>query len=154
MGTSHGLVGNNYKESFLNRNPSLLQRVKPTTMHLYSYSACTRTYEPLWQQWLGRCVRLYLALDEPGSEALPLELALRLLEHRLRKYLQTGYPVTPDTTAEAWALLEAAQVEWLGDATRCAQLRRELSVAQALRPTPFPTSRWLGAGAKGAWGFL
>ena len=103
----------------------------------YSFSACTRTYELLWQQGLRRCVRLYLALDEPGSEAPTLELALRLLEHYLRAYLLAAGPVTPDATAEAWGLLEAAQVEWLGDAARCAQLRREMSIAQALRPRPF-----------------
>lgn len=102
-------------------------------------STFARTESVLWQNLLRRSVRLYVALDEPGSNTLEVDAHLRLIEFQLMRRLLQGDASSPAATAQALAIIESAQVKFLSSQTELSELLGELSAQQAATPLLWAT---------------
>lgn len=92
-----------------------------------------------WHCRLRRSARLYLAMSDPAAPPLEVEARLRLVERHLLRHLLRAAPGQCPLAAslpEARAIVEAAQAALLTSAAAVGALLRELSVAQAISPTP------------------
>jgi len=102
-------------------------------MESASLLSFARARSPFWQELLCQSVRLYLAMGEPAISAAAAEAGLRRVEGQLIWHLLQGQALTADTTAEAWAIVEAAQARLLASPTELGSCLAHLSATECLR---------------------
>ncbi len=83
---------------------------------------------PFWQKLLCQSVRLYLALGEPGTP--DTEANLRQVQDQMMWHLLLGRKLTPPAEAEAWAVVEASQAQFLSSPDELAECLAWLSATQ------------------------
>lgn len=102
------------------------------------FLSAARACSPFWQELLCQSVRLYLALGEPGVPATEAEAMLRSVEGQMVWHLLQDQELTPESNAEAWALVETAQARLLNSAPDLADCLRHLSASQCLHLVQSP----------------
>lgn len=86
---------------------------------------------PFWQKLLCQSVRLYLALGEPGTLDGGEAASLRHVQDQMVWHLLLGRKLTPPAEAQAWAVVEAAQAQFLSSPDELAECLAWLSATQS-----------------------
>jgi hypothetical protein len=107
-------------------------------MNSTSFLALSRASSPFWQRLVCQSVRLYLTLEEHPSALAEADTQLRTVEGQLVWHLLQGRELSPETTAEAWAILEAAQARLLSSPLDLRDCLGHLSMSQSLHLVQWP----------------